>query len=117
MPSDLIVLSLLVARLPLAPATGTEVGVFLFSDVIIVARKLVKNRKYLILDTIKTDDNLRVSRNELEVTLGNGDREFTVSFSELGNARMWQQYVNYSKNTQSSLVEADSPTETQTLLD
>ena len=103
------------------PATcvkeGLAVGVFLFSDVIIVARKLVKNRKYLVLDTIKTDNNLKVTRNELEVTLANGDREFTVRFSQPGNAHMWLQYANYCKKTQPSPVEDDSPTETQTLLD
>merc|ERR550519_823077 len=82
---------LILARGPaICVKESLAVGVFLFSDVIIVARKLVKNRKYLVLDTFKTDDNFKVSRNELEVTLENADREFTVRFSELGNARMWQ---------------------------
>ena len=78
-----------------------SVGVFLFSDVIIVARKLMKNRKYRILITLKIDTNFGVSRDELEVTFKNGSNDFAVSFSDQGNAIMWQQYANYWKEVKS----------------
>ena len=72
-----------------------SVGVFLFSDVIIVARKLMRNRNYRILFTLKIDTNFKVSRDKLEVTFKNGRNNFAVSFSDQGNAIMWQQYANY----------------------
>ena len=78
-----------------------SVGVFLFSDVIIVARKLMKNRKYRILRTLKIDTNFEVSRSELEVTFKNGSKESAVSFSQLGNAIMWEQYANFCKEVKS----------------
>jgi len=78
-----------------------SVGVFLFSDVIIVARKLMKNRKYRILLTLKIDTNFEVSRDELEVTFKNGSNDFAASFSDQGNAIMWQQYANYWKEAKS----------------
>jgi len=71
------------------------VGVFLFSDVVIVARKLMENRKYRILCTLKIDACLEVSRSELEVTFKNGSKEFAVNFSQLGNAAMWEEYAKY----------------------
>ena len=74
------------------------VGVFLFSDVLIVARKLVKNRKYRILETLTIDNNFSVSRSESEVIFKSGSKDVAVSFSELGNACMWQQYANYCKD-------------------
>jgi hypothetical protein len=84
------------------PATCVQenfsVGVFLFSDVLIVARKLMKNRKYWILETLTINNNFFVSRSESEVTFRNGSKDFAVSFSELSNACMWQQYANYCKD-------------------
>merc|ERR550519_2883112 len=73
-------------------------GVFLFSDVIIVARKLMENRKYRILCTLKIDANFEVSRSELEVTFKNGSKDYAVSFSQLGNAVMWEEYARYCKD-------------------
>ena len=108
---------LLLAR---GPATCVKeniaVGVFLFSDVIIVARKLMKNRKYVVLVTIDVDANCEVNRDELEVTFKNGDKDFEVRFSQLGNARMWQQYVNYCKGSRTNSVDEDSSAELDPLL-
>ena len=103
------------------PAMCTQenfaVGLFLFSDVIIVARKLMKNRKYRILLVLKIDTTFEVSRSELEVTFKNDSEDFSVRFSHLGNACMWQQYANYCKNPTSLPVEEDSPAERATLLE
>jgi|ERR1712130_195227 len=73
-------------------------GVFLFSDVLIVARKLMKNRKYRSLCTLRIDANFEVSRRELEVSFKNGSREFSVRFSQPGNAVMWVEYARYCKD-------------------
>ena len=70
-----------------------NVGIFLFSDVVIVARKLKENRKYRVEETFDIDKNFEVSRDGTEVTFANGAKSCLVSFSELGNARMWEQYA------------------------
>ena len=91
---------LILARGPaMCTKENFAVGLFLFSDVIIVARKLMKNRKYKIQLVIEIDTNFEVSQNKLEVTFKNGSKEFSVSFSDLGNASMWQQYANYCKKS------------------
>ena len=81
------------------------VGPFLFSDVINVVRKLMKNRKYQILLVLKIDTNFQVSRSELEVTFRNDNKVLEVTFSQLGNACMWQQYANYCKGGKGSTTE------------
>ena len=95
-----------------------SVGVFLFNDVIILARKLMKNRKYLIIVALEIDTSFEARRNGLKVTFKNGSGDFAVRFSQLGNGAMWQQYAsmwkqysNYSKETKLSLWEENSPTE------
>ena len=91
-------------RLPQAATLSSEmcakkrdIGIFLFSDVMIVARKLMKNRKYRILTTINVDDKLIVGREECEVAFQNGDISYAVNFSDLANGRMWEEYANYCK--------------------
>ena len=74
-----------------------NVGVFLFSDVVIVARKLKENRKYRVEETFDIDKNFEVSRDGTEVTFANGAKSCLVRFSELGNARMWEQYAGQCK--------------------
>ena len=54
----------------------------------IVACKLMKNRKYRILTTINVDDKLIVVREEYEAAFQNGDISYAVNFSELANGRM-----------------------------
>ena len=81
-------------------AENLPVGVFFFSDVIIVARKLMKNRKYRTLVALEIDTNFEVSRNELVVTFKNGSRDFSVRFSQLSNAVMWHQYATVWKQQQ-----------------
>ena len=78
-------------------AKKRDIGIFLFSDVMIVACKLMKNRKYRILTTINVDDKLIVVREEYEVAFQNGDISYAVNFSELANGRMWEEYANYCK--------------------
>ena len=84
-------------------AENYSVGLFLFSDVIIVARKL--NRKYWTLVTLSIDSNFETSRDGLEVTFKNESEDFAVTFSQLDiavtwhqYASMWKQYKNYSSN-------------------
>ena len=85
----------------------TSVGVFLFSDVLIVARKLMKNRNYKVHVALKIDSNFRASQSDLEVRLKNDDKEVGLRFSELGNARMWHQYASFAKS-KSILTQTDS---------
>ena len=85
-----------------------SVGLFLFSDVLIVARKLMKNRKYRILETLTIDANFSVSRTESDVTFRNGSKYVAVRFSQLGNARMWEQYANCCKDANLGHADADS---------
>ena len=95
-------------------AENLPVGVFFFSDVIIVARKLMKNRKYKIQLVIEIDPNFEVNQNKLEVTFKNGSKEFSVSFSDQGNASMWQQYANYCKK--SLTAQEESPAEMENVM-
>ena len=89
---------LIVARGPArCVQKNRDVGLFLFSDVMIVARKLMKNRQYRILTTINVDDKLIVVREECEVAFQNGDISYAVNFSDLANGRMWEEYANYCK--------------------
>ena len=97
-------------------AENYSVGLFLFSDVIIVARKLMKNRKYIVLVTIDVNVNCEANRDESEVTFKNCDTDFAVRFSQLGNARMWQQYVNYCKGSLPNSAMNDSSAELDPLL-
>ena len=81
---------LIVARGPASfVKENFNVGVFLFSDVVIVARKLKENRKYRVEETFDIDKNFEVSRDGTEVTFASGVKICLVNFSELGNARMW----------------------------
>ena len=85
----------------------TSVGVFLFSDVLIVARKLIKNTNYKVHVALKIDSNFKASRSDLELRLKNDDKEVGLRFSELGNARMWQQYASFAKS-KSILTQTES---------
>ena len=85
----------------------TSVGVFLFSDVLIVARKLIKNTNYKVHVALKIDSNFKASRSDLELRLKNDDKEVELRFSELGNARMWQQYASFAKS-KSILTQTES---------
>merc|ERR1712080_468821 len=102
------------------PAECTQenfaVGLFLFSDAVILARKLMKNRKYRIQLVLQIDSNFEVSRSELKVTFKKGSDNFSVRFSDLGNACMWQQYANFCKDAASLPAEEDSPVDVETNL-
>ena len=69
------------------------VGVFLFSDVVIVGQKLMRLRKYRTLATIRVDAGFETSRQGLEVTFRNGSSAITVRYSHLANAVAWNQYA------------------------
>ena len=48
------------------------------------------------------------NRHESDVTFRNGSKYVAVRFSQLGNARMWEQYANCCKDANLGHADADS---------
>ena len=93
----------IVARGP-AKSNRKSVGVFLFCDVLIIAKKLMHNRKYISLIVIDIDNTFNVVRTETNVTFRNSCTSCEVDFQTRGNSRMWEQAANRCRNWTSSSI-------------
>eukprot|EP00092_Neocalanus_flemingeri_P010546 GFUD01011362.1.p1 GENE.GFUD01011362.1~~GFUD01011362.1.p1 ORF type:complete len:290 (-),score=45.90 GFUD01011362.1:41-910(-) len=72
-------------------------GIFLFSDLLIVARKLVKNRRYINEKVLELKDNAEVRREGTSLTLlSDKDPEgVKIYFETANNAVLWERYCNF----------------------
>ena len=89
---------LIIARGPARNTSGSEVGVFLFLDIVIVARKLMRNRKYIDPVVIKLDNSFSVTRNKTSLAFKDSCYSTEVVFKSSAKAVTWEQYVSFCWN-------------------
>jgi len=92
-----------------------EGGIFLFNDVVIVARKVKQNRRYINEKVFEFTDNMRMKRQDKSLTFysNNLPEGVKIEFEKVNNAIMWERYCNYcmdniDTNTQLGSEEGDS---------
>lgn len=90
---------LIVARGPGCFASGGGVlkkcGIFLFTDILIVAKKVKKNRKYINARGFKLGPSFTVQRENCTLTFA-GDKESCAMLLEPeANAIMWEKYTKF----------------------
>ena len=72
-------------------------GIFLFYDLVIIARKLVKNRRYINEKVYEFKDNAKVRRDEASLTLSSDNIPDGVKIylENANNAVLWENYCNF----------------------
>ena len=71
---------------------------------LIIAKKLMHNRKYISLIAIDIDNTFNVVRTETNVTFRNSFTSCEVDFQTRGNSTMWEQAANHCRNWTSSSI-------------
>ena len=85
-------------------------GVFLFDDLIIVARRVVQNRRYVNEKVFKFTDNFQVRREEASLVLisENNPEEIKINLETANNASLWEKYVKFSLRQNNTDIESTS---------
>ena len=95
---------ILVARGPATLVPRGKAGVFLFSDVLIVATKLKTNLKYVNEQVFMINPRtpFTMTRNDETITFEDSSRRCAVKFEPTCNAVMWEKYVEFCKQRMTS---------------
>ena len=90
---------ILVARGPGTFASGggafKKCGIFLFTDIMIVAQKVKKNRKYINARGFKLGSSFTVQRQNCTTTFANDNESCSVILKPEANAIMWERYAKF----------------------
>ena len=91
---------LIVARGPAKTNNNNRsVGVFLFSDVVIIAKKLMHNRRYISPVVVEVDKAFNVVRTDTRVIFRNLTTSCEVDFQTRGDSTRWEQSANFCRNS------------------
>ena len=84
---------------------------FLFSVLVCIARKVVKNRCYVNEKVFEFKDNVKMRRDRACLTLCSDKVPFGVNIitETVSNAFRWEKYINFSMREKFSVVQ--SPTD------
>ena len=90
---------ILVARGPATFSSGVgaffKCGVFLFTDILVVAQKVKKNRKYINPRVFKLDSSFTVERQETTLTFANKKSPCSIVLEPEAKAKMWEKFVKF----------------------
>ena len=90
---------ILVARGPGTFASGggafKKCGIFLFTDIMVVAQKVKKNRKYINAQGFKLGASFTVQRDNCTVTFAKDNESCSVVLEPEANAIMWERYAKF----------------------
>ena len=93
---------ILIARGPAFLASGAgalkKYGIFLFIDIVIVAQKIKKNRKYINARGFPLGPNFTISREGSKLTIGDDIGSYSVVLEPETNAIMWEKYVKFCQD-------------------
>ena len=92
----------IVARGPARTTNGKSVGVFLFCDVVIIAKKLMNNRRYVSPAVVEIDRTFSVVRKDTTVIFRNLATSCEVVFKTIEESTCWEQSANFSQKRNSS---------------
>ena len=70
-------------------------GIFLFTDIMIVAQKVKKNRKYINARGFKLGSSFTVQRHNCTTTFANDNESCSVILKPEANAIMWERYEKF----------------------
>ena len=91
---------ILIARGPAAFASGAgalkKYGIFLFIDILVVAQKIKKNRKYINARGFPL--NFTIQREGSTLTIADDKNSFSVMLEPETNAIMWEKYVKFCQD-------------------
>ena len=73
-------------------------AIFLFNDLVIVARKLVANRRYIDENVFQFSDNFKIAREGPTLTLSSAKTPIglKIHVETENNASLWEKYCNFS---------------------
>ena len=73
-------------------------AIFLFNDLVIVARKLVTNRRYIDENVFEFSDNFKITREGQTLILSSGKTSngLKIHVETENNAALWEKYCNFS---------------------
>ena len=90
---------ILVARGPGTFASGggafKKCGIFLFTDIMVVAQKVKKNRKYINAQGFKLGRSFTVQRDNCTMTFAKDNGSCSVVLKPEANAIMWERYAKF----------------------
>merc|ERR1712107_541059 len=90
---------IIVARGPATFSSGVgaffKCGVFLFTDILVVAQKVKKNRKYVKPRVFKLDNSFTVERQETTLTFANKKSSCSIVLEPEAKAKMWEKFVKF----------------------
>ena len=90
---------ILVARGPATFSSGVgaffKCGVFLFTDILVVAQKVKKNRKYVNPRVFNLDPSFTVERQETTLTFANKKSPCSIVLEPEAKAKMWEKFVKF----------------------
>ena len=85
---------------------------FLFYDVLIIAKKLMHNMKYISLIVVDIDSTFNVVRTDTKVTFRNSFTSCEVDFQTRGNSTIWEQAANHCGHWTSTSIYVSPWTDT-----
>ena len=93
---------ILIARGPASFASGAgalkKYGIFLFIDIVVVAQKIKKNRKYINARGFPLGPHFTISRVGSKLTIADDKSSFSVMLEPETNAIMWEKYVKFCQD-------------------
>ena len=93
---------LIFARGPAKTYNNKSVGVFLFSDVVIIAKKLMHNRRYISPVIVEVDKAFSAIRTGTRVMFRNLSTSCEVDFETRGESTRWEKSANFCRDWISS---------------
>jgi hypothetical protein len=95
-------------------------GMFLFDDVLILAKCLLRNWRYVNEISFAVTE-LQVTRHEMQLELVGPESSVTIAFTDSTEAEMWKRYIEFCKTSFDETRGSQSPDsenakETETLL-
>ena len=93
---------ILIARGPASFASGAgalkKYGIFLFLDIVVVAQKIKKNRKYINARSFQLGPHFSIQREGSTLTIGDDKSSFFVMLEPETNAIMWEKYIKFCQD-------------------
>ena len=93
---------ILIARGPASFASGAgalkKYGIFLFIDIVVVAQKIKKNRKYINARGFLLGPHFTIHREGSTLTIGNDKGSCSLALEPETNAIMWEKYVKFCQD-------------------
>ena len=93
---------ILIARGPASFASGVgalkKYGIFLFIDIVVVAQKIKKNRKYINARGFLLGPHFTIHREGSTLTIGNDKGSCSLALEPETNAIMWEKYVKFCQD-------------------